>query len=71
MAEAENTILINSHAPPSSNRISRSLHGSVGAAPQRDYMDCSTALCGIFLLFLPTNSGYKVSSFPLGDYWNA
>ena len=32
-------------------------------------MDCSAALCGIFLLFLPTNSGYKVSSFPLGDYW--
>ena len=41
----------------------------VGAVPQRDYRGLFYSPMRIFLLFLPTNSGYKVSSFPLGDYW--
>ena len=63
----QNTILINSHASPSSNRISRSPARFVGAAPQRDYRGLFYSPMRHFLLFLPTNSGYNVSSFPLGD----
>ena len=46
--DSQNTTLISRHASPSSNRISRSLHGFVRRSPQGDYMDCSTALYGIF-----------------------
>jgi hypothetical protein len=59
----QNTILISRHASPSSNRISRSRHGFVGSSAARRLQGLFYSPVRHFLLFLPTNYGYKVSCF--------